>query len=374
MNLAGIRFDFYQLIGIINSKISRKTDKYYDIVIVRVDAIGDYVIWRDSLSAYKSKYHDKEVLLICADIVKPLAENESFFTDIVTFNRKRVERDMIYLLSIQNKLLSIRAGIVINPSWQRHRISDFFTKSIKATEKIAYRGAGTDGFVRRYYNGVYTTLIDNPNTHSEITATEYFTKTVISPEFKYGYSKLESSESCIPVDGNYIVVAISTSNDIRSWEVEKFAEVIETIPPNYSVVLCGAGKGDLERGNAIISIVGGNRIILNYINRTSLQQLVSVISHSSLVVGNDSSAVHIAAACHIPSICIAPGAHLGRFVPYPNYLPYNQYSPRVVNHSLGCDGCGYNCIRPVHDTLECVKRIEVADVQRELNILLQELN
>ena len=61
----------------------------YDLVIVRVDALGDYVIWHDAISAYKERFKNKRVLLVCADIVSPLAKQESFFTDVYFFSREK---------------------------------------------------------------------------------------------------------------------------------------------------------------------------------------------------------------------------------------------------------------------------------------------
>ena len=57
-------------------------DLWYDLVIVRLDALGDYVIWRDALSAYKERFENKRLLMVCADIASPLAIDEPFFTDV----------------------------------------------------------------------------------------------------------------------------------------------------------------------------------------------------------------------------------------------------------------------------------------------------
>ena len=374
MNRSGLTFDAIQFLGLCNMLIPRRKTKRYDIVIVKVDAIGDYIIWRDALIAYKEKYKGKSVLLICADIVKPLAESELFFSEIITFNRKKIECDLKYFLSIQRQLLSISAEIVINPVWQRHRISDFFVKSISANQKVAMRGAGADNIIRKYYNHSYTTLIDNPNTHSEIIAVEFFTRVYVSDSYHYGYSRLEPTTSYSPVDGQYAVVAISSSSDYKSWEPDKFAQLIATIPEKYDVVLSGAGSGDWERGERILELLRKEkRDVKNLINQTSLKELISLISKATFVIGNDSSAVHIAAACHVPSICIAPGAHLGRFIPYPDNLPFKQYSPRVVNHTLDCYGCNYICIRPILLNYECVRLVSVDDVRNVLNKMLLEI-
>lgn len=47
-------------------------------------------------------------------------------------------------------------------------------------------------------------------------------------------------------------------------------------------------------------------------------ELAKLISESELLISNDTSAIHIAAAVNTHFICITNGNHYGRFFPYPN--------------------------------------------------------
>ena len=52
--LGGIRFMINQLYGILTLFRHSKRKTHFDIIIVRVDAIGDYILWRDSLDVFRS--------------------------------------------------------------------------------------------------------------------------------------------------------------------------------------------------------------------------------------------------------------------------------------------------------------------------------
>lgn len=371
MNFKGLRFDFYQFMGNAIMHIPIKIKCHYDVTIVRTDAIGDYVIWHDSLVAYKKRFAGKKVLLICAEIVKPLAEDDPFFSTVIGINNKRMLTNLSYLLSIQRELKMIGSEIVLNPVRQRHRIGDFLVKCLHSDNKIGIDGTGD--IIMRYYNKSYTRLVTAPLCESELEAVEYFTREVISDSYSYGYAKWDIK----PVDSSsfkklqYAVIAISSSDKYRSWEIDKFTKVVDSIPEKYTIIISGAGASDLERSTQLISNSRTASRIINKVNKTSLPQLVSLISGASFLIGNDSAAVHIAAAVHTPSIAICPGAHFGRFIPYPERMPYKEFHPIVVNARLDCYGCNYFCTKEIKGNYECLRLITVEEVVNKLDELLK---
>ena len=54
--------------------------------------------------------------------------------------------------------------------------------------------------------------------------------------------------------------------------------------------------------------------------KTSLTELVYIISRAKLLVSNDTSAVHIAASTSTPTICVSNGNTFGRFTSYPKEI------------------------------------------------------
>ena len=63
----------------------------YDLVIIRLELYGDFILRYDSLQACKIKFENKRVLLICPDFIGEVVNNDSFFTKIQTYNLKKIE-------------------------------------------------------------------------------------------------------------------------------------------------------------------------------------------------------------------------------------------------------------------------------------------
>lgn len=369
-NLKMLRWYIFHWIAYVSSKIPTRKHLSFDVVIVRGDALGDYVIWHDTLSAYCRRFEGKRVLFICADLVRPLAEKEDFFSDIYAFNRHKAYVNLIYFFKILRYMRSISADIVINPVHDRHMVCDDIIYQIKSPMKIGTKYKGDWQRLKSFYDSQYQKLVECEDLVSEIRLNEQFTKDIISSEYIYGNNPLSVVSSYDGIGGDYVVLAFSSSSEYKDWEIEKFAAIIDYIPAKYKVVLTGAGHRDAEKASQIIRLIRNKSRIIDKVNKTSVVELVSLIAHASFVVGNDSAAVHIAAATRVKSVCILLGAHFGRFLPYPDELPSSDYIPKAIYKHLECYGCNYHCIYRENPPFRCIKEVSVDMVKSEIDRLV----
>jgi len=96
----------------------------------------------------------------------------------------------------------------------------------------------------------------------------------------------------------------------KRWYPEKFGQVADALASDFGfgVVLVG-GQGEVEIGREIESRVLSKP--LNLIGRTSVRQLMAVLSSVELVITNDSGPMHIAAAFDRPIVALfGPTDHL----------------------------------------------------------------
>ena len=97
-------------------------------------------------------------------------------------------------------------------------------------------------------------------------------------------------------------------------------------------------------------------------------ELVEIIRGAMLVVSNESSPVHIAAATATPSVCLVGGGHFGRFMPYTiegqEDSPFS--SPVAVWHEMDCFGCSWKCKFELENqqTVPCVSMISITHVAK----------
>jgi hypothetical protein len=71
---------FHELLNFFIRLLVRPKGEKFDLLLVRTDGIGDYIIWLDSLRAYKEAFKDKKVLLVCSKATLDIAKLDPFFT------------------------------------------------------------------------------------------------------------------------------------------------------------------------------------------------------------------------------------------------------------------------------------------------------
>ena len=369
--LRTLRVYLYIILDLLSRLIPSFSKIRYDLIIVRVDALGDYVIWHDALSAYKEKFKGRKVLLVCTDFLRELVEQEDFFSEFYYINITKILKSPWRYWKTLRHMKSLKADLVLYPCWERHLRGDILSSQISSPMKVSMVSGGVKHCYSSIYNRTYNRLLEYKETPSEIRAVEYFTQKVISPDYKYGLNPIKPCVLSIDsLPSLYVVIAFSAAIKERSWEVEKFSAVIDSIPQKYGIVLTGSGDLDCFNATRIIESVHNKERVVNMVNKLSICELVNIIGGASFLIGNDSAPVHIAAATHVRSLCICPGGHYGRFLPYPENMPYAVYNPIVVANMMCCFGCGHNCIHKERIPFLCLKEITAQRVISEVRSCL----
>ena len=92
---------FHELLNFFIRLLVRPKGEKFDLLLVRTDGIGDYIIWLDSLRDYKEAFKDTKVLLVCSKATLDIAKLDPFFTKIVPLDRGQ-------FLKLGNMLLIMR--------------------------------------------------------------------------------------------------------------------------------------------------------------------------------------------------------------------------------------------------------------------------
>ena len=137
----------------------------------------------------------------------------------------------------------------------------------------------------------------------------------------------------------------------KRWPPERVAQVIAGL--EATAVLVGAAA-DRETGRAIESSLPPGVRVVNLIGRTTLRQLVGVVSRCAAFVSNDSGAMHVAAALGVPLTAI--------FGPTDERAtaPAGAGASDVILRKVFCRPC---MLRECPIDHRCMKRIDVDAVQ-----------
>jgi ADP-heptose:LPS heptosyltransferase len=129
-------------------------------------------------------------------------------------------------------------------------------------------------------------------------------------------------------------------------------------------VVCGTR----EERNLCSRVIGeAGKEAFNLAGETSLTELVEIIRRAAFLVGNESAAIHIAAAVGTPSVCILGGGHYGRFMPY-GVETGDRCSPIPVIHRMDCFNCDWQCTQPHQkgEAVPCITGITVDQVLKAM--------
>lgn len=355
------------------------------VVFVKMDGIGDFVIWTASFDAIQDLFpHEKfERVLIGNARWKSLAQKASLFEKKIFIDPDRFVFSPIYRFKKLREINGSKVDIVINPRLTRDFLwGDSVVRSLNAPIRIGSKGL--DNLMTRFQERIsskwYTELLPPPmpDEHEIISnrnflagLTKDMTVPLRAPDIRY----LPTGKK-FDLPDRYAVLFLSAQSPDRRWPPQKFADAGNhlTMRHGLPVVLCG-GPNDHHLVAEFGKHYRGEPISL--LGKTTLPDLVSILMDAKMILTNDTGASHIALAAGCPAVIVLPGNQVGRYFPYPKIenVRFTKHIP--VTHQMPCFGCGYNCIfkdLPKDSPKPCVGDVTVGDVIKAIDRLLIEVH
>ncbi len=327
--------------------IRKANIKEKSLAIIRVDAIGDYILFRDFLPLLKvsNQYKDYKITLIGNEVWKVLAEvlDSEYVDDFIFLDRNKFYREYSYRFMMLRKLSSVGFDIVLNPMYSReYYISESITKSLSAHEKIACEGdhSNISAHDKKKADSFYTRLfLNRKEVMFEFYRNQEFFEQLLGKPLSIHLSidkrKLPVFNQILP--SHFIVLFLGASRSYRKWSPKNFAEVAIFLKQkyHYEIVICGA-PSDIEQAQLFKKFFKHDYVDL--VGKTTLLELMTVIQQSQFLISNETSAVHFAVALGVSKVFVLyNGRHFGRFTPYPESL-HQGYTlichPEITNNKL----------------------------------------
>ncbi len=348
------------------------TKKKEGVLLIRLDLIGDFVLWLDSAQAYRRIYpHQKITLAVnsaCVDLAKALPH----WDEVLSVDVAALRENYIYRLLILFKLRWRNFEMAIQPTFSREFVGDLVLRSSSAQERIGYAGDANNVTIslKTKTDSWYTKLVRNdPLQIMELNINAHFVRKLGCEDFLSctpNIPRLGTHLNKQQFNSSYIVVAPGASWQPKMWPVHNFAHVIRKLVGQFKVqiVLCG-GKSD-QLVCAELSKLLSSLQIIDLSGKTTLTELVEIIRGAKLILTNDSAPTHLATATRTPSVCILGGGHFKRFLPYQTERHSDAALPTVIFQEMTCYGCRWKCIYPVEDSqaVPCIANVSPAEVSR----------
>jgi ADP-heptose:LPS heptosyltransferase len=343
------------------------------VLIIKTDAIGDYVLFRNFIEITKrsEKFKDHRIDLLGNKLWQDIAiKYDSMFIDDFFF----INPDELYEAPLKTFRLGWRLyknnyETVLQPTFARTLITDGIAGFTAARQIIGFEGD-----------------TERINIKYKIKTDRFYTQSLLlsaTPQFEFERSKfffekvlnqpIVINGPSIPVESGQrqgIVIFPGAGIFKRSWQKEKFRDLIKLIieQTKHKVYLAG-GLAEIQIGDYLTEGLP-QKSIDNFIGKTSLPQLIELIGNATLIIANETSAIHIAAATQTKAVCILGGGHFGRFAPYPQYI---DNSPLCIFEKMECFNCNWNCKFQTEETdpYPCISIISVQKVWSSILPLLK---
>ena len=292
------------------------------LLIVKLDSIGDYVLFRNFIRVIKESDHYRNYkITLCGNIWwKELAEglDKEFINDFIWVDYRRMT-DSGYSYKQYREIHSRGFETLIHPTYSRDIISDNVVIYSGAKYKIGYDGdtINLSEVQKRENNLAYTSLMVSRSKHRfEFNRNKDFFEQLFSlqiptlkPQIDYKTNKEE-----------IIIICPGAKDAFRRWSAENFVRLCDLLQskcPKADFVICGS-EADSLIAKEIIS--KSQFHFSDLTGKLNLNELVAMLAKCKIAIVNDSGPFHIAVALGSKVVCISNGNNYGRFTPYPSEM------------------------------------------------------
>lgn len=380
-SMASILVDIVSVVDLLLIRMRNRTSgtQNKDIVLVRLDAIGDFVMWLDAAKEFR-RSTDGRVILICNQVCSEIASNTGYFDEIigVNYGKLRHTSQVKYRWSVHHLLKKIKANQAVQCTYSKEIFSDMVMSAVAANEKITIDSPETisSRWTYRLAGPIYQKVIVTPKAHvMEIHRNILFAGQVLNREIRSGVpliKEVKTAQSKVPAK-KYFILFPGASEPERMWQIDRFVELAMRLHESeeyreLSCCLCG-GKEEAHLGNVFIDQYPMKEKVINRMGQTSLPELIEIIRGAEFMVTNDTSAVHFAAAVNTQAFCIWGPWEYGRFLPYEVELTEGRNLPIVCYHDMKCRNC---LLDGVDKTAECRQYIREHGIRKCLDAVTVE--
>lgn len=136
-----------------------------------------------------------------------------------------------------------------------------------------------------------------------------------------------ASGSVLPAGGEYAVMAPGARGPAKRWPAKSFGKLASLLPLKTVVI---GSKSDKALAGVVVEASAGNAV--SVAGNTDLRQMTEIIKGARFVIGNDTGAIHVAAALGIPVFALFGPTNPVRTGPY-------GQGHTVIRKVLQCSPC-----------------------------------
>ncbi len=347
------------------------------LLVVRMDGIGDMVLFRGSLDHYAEAFGVAREDMVILGCTSWGAIAESLFEGyrVRVIDEHVYARRPLYRLKVNLWLRQLAPAVAVNDSYFRRALMAdsllWVAGAPRTVASLPYINEPTRAEFTYYLSQVDRIVNTGVYPIHEVVRHARFVSAVAGRAVAPAPPRIAWRDAPPPLpDGPpYAVLNPGSNEPGRRWPLAGYLDMAERLlDRGYRVVFVGTGEEviDDDRLRQILTKPG----VVDLVGRTSLSELMDLMAHAALMITNDTGPAHLGVALGTPTVVIVGGGHFGCFFPYPaEVTPANA---RFVYHEMDCYHCFWRCHKRATKTevFPCISTVGGERVWAEVESLL----
>lgn len=290
------------------------------LLLIRLDDIGDYLLFRNQLGCYKrsSRWRDHSVVLLGNDTWRSLFEclDAGTVDDTVWVSKQRLLESAAYREETWRRLRRAGFETVIATSRTRPLLLDDLSMLAAAPrQSIGTSNTTVHESWNRLSDSFYTSLWKPPQTlmHECLFNAEFAAWACHSPPSSC-HPRIEYQIARMPMEGPYLVCFVGGSIRSKRWPLNRWIEFIALYRQRFPGRIVLAGNSDAEI--AMADEIRKRTAVESIAGAVSLTELLPWLAGALGIITNDTMAAHMGVSLGRPTVIIANGVNYMRFSEY----------------------------------------------------------
>ncbi|MGM0509270.1 MAG: lipopolysaccharide heptosyltransferase II [Fusobacteriota bacterium] len=332
------------------------------ILIIHTAFIGDIVLSTPLIDLLKFKYQKSKIDYITTPSGAAILKNNPNLNKIISYDKKGKNKGIQELIKLIRRIKKEKYDIAIIPHrYLRSTLIAFFS-GIK--ERVGYSNSGGKIFLTKKINyekeSHEVKRLLNLIQNKEISMSDANLKLYPGKKEREEIDKLWEKNNL----DNYKIITIAPGSKwlTKRWPLNYYNELIKKISKDkrYKILLIG-GRDEKDLN------IRETSTTLNLIGKTTLLEVAEILKRSNLLIGNDSSPLHIASAFGIEIIAIFGATTKGL-----GFYPWSKKGNVIEKKDLECRPCGlHGGDKCPENHFKCMLEIEPEEVYNKVLKILK---
>ena len=337
-----------------------------NILVVRLDQIGDLVCSLPVFQALKTKFPNAKITALVGEEGKAILDQNPFVDRLIVFHSNwfskkkwRNPRNPFEFFQILAMLRKQKYDLGFDPRGDLRNITMMTLAGVRF--RVGYGIAGGAGLL--HYMPVYDQELHQVELNLRLVSDKMISRKNVKPEIYLTAKEKEEAFQKLKTLGaqkgmRLIAVHPEAGYPSKEWEECQFKELIQKLlkDPQNQILIFG-----LSRARRISDFFSSSNQVVNLVGAVSLREMIAMISQCHLFIGNDSGPSHIAQALGIPAVVIASGTN-----EYEKWGIWTEPS-KVLKHEVPCSPCHLrDCNVEGHPCMSQISADQVSEAMQEL--------